>query len=86
MLDADAFQAWKETGDIFNKKISDAFKEYILAKGGTEDAELQYKRFRGKEPNVIYMLQNRGLVSMATKYQSLSIENQPSNHEQNTEE
>ncbi|MDO5760307.1 MAG: M3 family metallopeptidase [Bacteroidota bacterium] len=62
MLDADAFQAWKETGNIFNKKISDKFKEYILAKGGTEDADLQYKRFRGKEPNVIYMLQNRGLV------------------------
>ncbi len=64
MLDADAFQAWKETGNIFNQKISDRFKEYILSKGGTDEAEIQYKKFRTKEPNPIYMLQNRALVSI----------------------
>lgn len=75
MLDADAFQAWKETGDIFNKKVSNKFAKYILAKGGTDDAEQQYKLFRGKDPNTIYMLQNRGLVPV-TNNQQYSKENE----------
>ena len=62
MLDADAFAAWKETGDIFNKEVSAKFKEYILAKGGTEEADIQYMKFRGKQPEVKYMLLNRGLI------------------------
>lgn len=86
MLDADAFQAWKETGDIFNKKIADRFKENILAKGGTDDAELQYKKFRGKEPNLIYMLRNRGLVVTATNTQTTSTEEQDLDNAPNTEE
>lgn len=86
MLDADAFQAWKETGDIFNKKIADRFKENILAKGGTDDAELQYKKFRGKEPNLIYMLRNRGLVPTVTNTQDPSTEEQDLDNTPNTEE
>lgn len=62
MLDADAFQAFKETGDIFNKEVASRFKEYILSKGGTNDADVQYKRFRGKEPDLKYLLQNRGMI------------------------
>jgi peptidyl-dipeptidase Dcp len=62
MLDADAFQAFKETGDIFNKDVASRFKEYILSKGGTNDADVQYKRFRGKEPDLKYLLQNRGMI------------------------
>ena len=62
MLDADAFAAWTETGDIFNKNIAAKFKQYVLSKGGTEDADLQYKKFRGKDPDVKYMLQNRGML------------------------
>lgn len=62
MLDADAFQAFKETGDIFNKTVAKRFKEYILSKGGTDEADIQYKKFRGKEPDLKYLLQNRGML------------------------
>ncbi len=62
MLDADAFMAWKETGDIFNKEVSDKFKEYILSKGGTNDALEQYTRFRGKRPDMKYLLMQRGML------------------------
>lgn len=61
MLDADAFAAFTETGDIFNKEVAKKFKEYILAKGGTDDAALQYQKFRGKEPQFKYLLINRGM-------------------------
>ena len=37
VLDADAFQAFKETGDIFNPQVAKAFRDNILSRGGTED-------------------------------------------------
>ncbi len=61
VLDADAFQAFKETGNVFDKKTATAFREYILSKGGTEDAMTLYKRFRGKEPQIDPLLSRRGL-------------------------
>jgi peptidyl-dipeptidase Dcp len=61
MLDADAFQAFKETGDIFNRVIADKFEKEILSKGGTRDPRDMYIAFRGKEPGVEALLVNRGL-------------------------
>ena len=63
MLDADAFVAWEETGDIFNKTISNKFKDYILAHGGTNDATEQYRRFRGKDADIKYLLIQRGMIN-----------------------
>ena len=61
VLDADAFQAFKETGDIFNLKMAEAFRENILSRGNTEDPKALYKRFRGKEPDIEPLLERRGL-------------------------
>jgi peptidyl-dipeptidase Dcp len=61
MLDADAFQAFKETGDIFNKEIASKFENEILSRGGTRDPLEMYIAFRGKEPGVDALLINRGL-------------------------
>jgi len=61
MLDADAFQAFKETGDIFNKEVASKFEKEILARGGTKDALEMYIAFRGKEPGIDALLNNRGL-------------------------
>lgn len=61
MLDADAFQAFRETGDIFNKEVAGRFEKEILSKGGTRDALEMYKAFRGKEPDINSLLVNRGL-------------------------
>ena len=51
VLDADAYQAYKETGDIFNQEVAAKFREYVLTPGGIDDAMDMYKNFRGKEPN-----------------------------------
>lgn len=61
VLDADAFQAFKETGDIFNQDLAQKFRTYILTPGGIDDAMDMYKNFRGKEPGTDALLKNRGL-------------------------
>jgi peptidyl-dipeptidase Dcp len=61
VLDADAFQAFKETGNLFDPATAKSFRENILSRGGTEDAMTLYKRFRGKEPAIEPLLERRGL-------------------------
>ena len=61
VLDSDAFQAFKETGDIFNKEVASRFENEILSKGGTRDPLKMYVAFRGKEPGIEALLENRGL-------------------------
>ncbi len=62
VLDADAFQAFKETGDIYNQEIAKLFRDNILSRGGTEDPMTLYKTFRGKEPEIDPLLKKRGLL------------------------
>ena len=61
VLDADAFDAFKKTS-LFNPELSKKFRENILEKGGTEDAMMLYKKFRGQEPDVKPLLRRRGLA------------------------
>ncbi len=60
MLDADAFHAFKEKG-IFDQKTARAFRENVLARGGTEDPMTLYVQFRGQEPKIEPLLERRGL-------------------------
>jgi peptidyl-dipeptidase Dcp len=60
VLDADAFQAFKENG-IFDQKTAQAYRKNILEAGGTEDPMVLYKRFRGAEPTIEPLLERRGL-------------------------
>ncbi len=61
VLDADAFAAFKESGDIFNKQIATAYRKNILEKGNTQDPMELYQQFRGKEPSIEPLLVKRGL-------------------------
>lgn len=61
VLDADAFQAFVETGDVFNKDLANKFRKYVLAPGGIDDAMDMYVNFRGKKPGIEPLLENRGL-------------------------
>jgi peptidyl-dipeptidase Dcp len=61
VLDSDAFKAFKETGDIFNQEKAKLFREQVLSKGGTDDPMILYKNFRGQEPNIDALLEDRGL-------------------------
>jgi peptidyl-dipeptidase Dcp len=61
VLDADAFQAFKETS-LFDQATAKSFRENILARGGSEDAMALYKRFRGREPKVEAVLKRKGFM------------------------
>lgn len=61
VLDADAFQAFVESGDLFNQELSTKFRNYVLTPGGIDDAMQMYVNFRGKEPGTDALLKNRGL-------------------------
>ena len=61
VLDADAYEAFKETGDIFNQEVARKFREEVLERGGEDDAMTLYVNFRGKEPGIDPLLANRGL-------------------------
>ncbi len=62
VLDTDAFEAFKTT-TLFNKDVANAFRNYILEKGGTADPMAMYKNFRGAEPSIEPLLRKRGLSS-----------------------
>ena len=49
VLDADAFEAFKEAG-IFNTEVASRFRKEVLEKGSSEKESLLYKRFRGQDP------------------------------------
>jgi peptidyl-dipeptidase Dcp len=62
VMDADAFKAFEETGDVFDKATADRLSEKVYAAGGSEPPEDAYTGFRGKLPGVEALLEQRGLV------------------------
>ncbi len=61
VLDSDAFAAFVEKGDIFDKTIATSFRKNILEKGNSVDPQLMYKNFRGKDASIEPLLKKRGL-------------------------
>jgi peptidyl-dipeptidase Dcp len=61
VLDADAFDAFKQSGDIYNKTLAEKFRKYCLAESGDDEGMKQYEKFRGKEPSIEPLLKRRGL-------------------------
>ena len=61
VLDADAFEAFKETGDIYNQEVAHKFRKYVLTPGGIDNGMVMYTNFRGREPQIDALLKNRGL-------------------------
>jgi peptidyl-dipeptidase Dcp len=62
VLDADAFEFFKEKGGLENKAAADSFRKNVLEKGGTEKPMELYKKFRGREPSPKAMLRRSGLI------------------------
>ena len=61
VLDADAFNAFKESGDLFNQELATKFKKHVLSENHMGDGMEQYLKFRGKDPSIDALLENRGL-------------------------
>ena len=61
VLDADAFAAFKETGDLFEPATAARWR-HLLEQGGTRDAQELYLEFRGKEADPAHLLRRKGFI------------------------
>jgi peptidyl-dipeptidase Dcp len=62
VMDADAFGAFEETGNIFDPPTAKRLLDDIYASGGSRDPEDAYVAFRGREPEPDALLRRRGLL------------------------
>jgi peptidyl-dipeptidase Dcp len=65
VLDADAFEAFEETGDAFDPATAGRLREFIYGAGNLRDPAEAYKAFRGRLPAVDALLKKRGLTDVA---------------------
>ena len=72
MLDNDAYTWFKENGGL-TRANGQRFRDMILSKGNTEDLAKIFRDFRGKEPSIIPMLQNRGLIAEKTTFAKIKM-------------
>jgi peptidyl-dipeptidase Dcp len=63
VMDADAFAAFEEAGDLFDRATARKLKKYIYAAGNTRDPLQAYVAFRGRPPEVKGLLKKRGFLS-----------------------
>lgn len=61
VMDADAFCAFQETGDIFDRETANRLYQFIYSAGGRCDPAEAYQAFRGRMPSVDALLVGRGL-------------------------
>ena len=66
VLDADAFSAFEETGNVFHGGTAERLHRHIYGAGGSVDPEDAYKAFRGKMPDATAMLKKKGLETAAS--------------------
>jgi peptidyl-dipeptidase Dcp len=65
VLDADAFAAFEEAGDIFDSATAARLKEFVFAAGNLRDPAQAYTAFRGRMPTVDALMKKRGLEAAA---------------------
>jgi peptidyl-dipeptidase Dcp len=63
VLDADAFAAFEETGDIFDQATAKRLRDCVYAAGGRQDPAEAYKAFRGRLPTADALLRKRGFAA-----------------------
>ena len=62
VLDADAFAAFQETGDIFDPATAKKLYDHVYSAGGRSDPEALYTAFRGRLPTADALLKQRGFA------------------------
>jgi peptidyl-dipeptidase Dcp len=62
VLDADAYEAFVEAGDVFDPAIAARLLRCVYAAGGSVDPAATYRAFRGRDPAIEPMLADRGLI------------------------
>jgi peptidyl-dipeptidase Dcp len=63
VMDADAFEAFEEKGDVFDPETAGKLLTYIYSAGGRQDPEDAYLAFRGRAPRIDALLEKRGFAA-----------------------
>lgn len=63
VMDADAFDAFKEAGDIFDAEVAQKLLSFIYSSGGKQDPADAYVAFRGRTPKIDALLEKRGFAA-----------------------
>ncbi len=63
VLEADAFEAFIDSGDVFSRDLASRFRECVLSAGDSVDPAEAYRCFRGRDPRLEPMLRKRGLIA-----------------------
>jgi len=62
VMEADAFEAFEEAGDIFDPAVAERLRRFVYASGGTMKPDEAYRAFRGRDPSVEPLMEKRGLL------------------------
>ena len=65
ILDADGFDAFKQSGDIYNPELAAKLKKWVYESGGLRETDELYRNFRGSDPGIEPLLRNRGFAEPA---------------------
>jgi peptidyl-dipeptidase Dcp len=60
VMDADAFAAFEEAGNVFDRKTATRLKQHIYSAGNRRDPLEAYVAFRGRAPDIKSLLKKRG--------------------------
>jgi len=63
VLDADVFAAFEETGNVFDPATAEKARQFIYSAGNTVAPDALFRQFRGRDPDIKYMLRKKGLVA-----------------------
>ncbi|QFT00133.1 Peptidyl-dipeptidase dcp [Labrenzia sp. THAF191b] len=63
VMDADAFEAFEEKGNVFDPETAGKLLTYIYSAGGRQDPEAAYLSFRGRAPRIDALLEKRGFAA-----------------------
>jgi peptidyl-dipeptidase Dcp len=64
VLDCDAFEAFKEAGDLFDAATAARYRRHVLAVGNAVEPGATYRAFRGRDARIEPMLKGRGLLQL----------------------
>ncbi len=62
VLEADAFDAFRESGDAFDAATSQRLLRHVYSAGNSQEPAQAFRDFRGRDPQIEPMLRKRGLL------------------------
>ena len=62
VLDADAFEAFEQSGDVFDPALAERLERFVYSAGNHQEPAAAYRAFRGRDPDPDALLRKRGLL------------------------